>query len=202
MSDTLHPLVDPTSVEIPEVDEYAPPAGATELGVWFGVAAIGMMFAAGCIGYWMVRQHAAIAVDVPMVFWASTAVLNVSSVVLYYAMLSARATHRLATRRAMDVTALLAVVFLILQAPGLSQILAAHKEAIEQGHGVYAIMLILISLHAAHVIVGLFAIAAVTRRVHRYKLAQHENAIHLLGIYWHGLTVIWLVLFSLLIIAK
>lgn len=202
MADALHPPVEPVDVEVPEIDEYAPPAGATELGVWIGVAAIGMMFAAGCVGYWMVRQHAAIQVDLPLIFWASTAVLNVSSVVLYYAMLSARATHRLATRRAMDITALLAVAFLVLQIPGLQQILAAHQSAIAQGHGVYAVMLILISLHAAHVLVGLGAIAVVTRRVHRYKLAKHGNTIHLLGLYWHGLTVIWLVLFSLMIIAK
>jgi cytochrome c oxidase subunit III len=202
MADTLHPPVGSANVEVPDVDEYAPPAGATELGVWIGVIAIGVMFAAGCVGYWMVRQHATMRVDVPLIFWASTAAINVSSVVLYYAMLSARATHRLATRRAMDITALLAVAFLILQVPGLREILAAHHAAIEQGHGVYAVMLILISLHAAHVVVGLGAIAVLTRRVHRYRLANHENTIHLLGIYWHGLTVIWLVLFSLLIVAK
>jgi cytochrome c oxidase subunit 3 len=192
----------PTKVELSEVDEYAPPAGATEFALWMGVAVIGVMFAAGCIAYAMVRQHATIPVDVPLIFWISTAVLNISSVTLFYALISSKADHRTATRRGIDITALLGLAFLILQIPGLRQILAAHEQAIELGVGVYAAMLILIALHAAHVVVGMIATLVVTRRIHRIRSTTHTPSLRLLSIYWHGLTVIWMVLFSLMLIVR
>lgn len=200
MDSTLH--ASSAKVDLPDVDEYAPPAGASEFAVWMGVAVIGVMFAAGCIAYAMVRQHAAIPVQVPVIFWLSTGVLNISSVTLYYAMLSSKAAHRTITRRAMDVTLLLGVAFLLLQVPGLQHVLVSHQQAIEQGHGVYAVMLVLIALHAAHIVVGMIAMVVVTRRVHRFKSVSHTPTLRLLSIYWHGLTVIWVVLFSLMLIAR
>lgn len=189
-------------IEQPVVDEYAPPEGASEFAMWVGVCVIAVMFAAGCIAYAMVRQHSSVRVDIPMVFWFSTGIINISSAVLYYAMLSSRVAHRTVMRRAIDVTAMLGFAFLVLQIPGLQQILAAHHDAIASGNGVYATMLILVALHGAHVLIGLIAMLLLARRVHAEKSQEHGESIRLISIYWHGLTVIWLGLFSLLVFAK
>ncbi len=202
MSQALPTPVTTHRPETPPVDEYAPPPGATELSLWIAVVLIAVMFIAGCIGYAAVRMHNPIPITVPMIFWPSTLVLNLSSAVLCYALLSDRANHRKAEGRGMLVTLLLAITFLVLQVPGLMQIIASHEEAITTRYGIYAAMLVLVSLHAAHAIVGIGALIVVTRRIYRYPEISHQPSIHRVSIYWHGLTIIWVVMFSLLVLMR
>ncbi len=205
MSEAVSPSVEPVpaapvsapAVEVEEEYFVAPP-GASDFAMWMGVTLIAIMFAAGCIGYGLVRRHTDVHVTMPTVFWLSTFVINVSSALLYYAMHSDRVNHLAAARRAVYATTLLGLVFLILQAPGLQQILAAHRAVVSVGSGVYGVMLMLVLLHAAHMTIGLIFMALLARRLHREPTVSHLSSIRVTSIYWHGMTVIWVVMFSLL----
>src|SRR4029077_10925951 len=59
----------------------------------------------------------------------------------------------------------------------------------------------LVGLHAAHVIIGLLALSivmafAITGAVKR----EHAERVHVLGLYWHFVDVVWVVLFTVVYI--
>ena len=59
----------------------------------------------------------------------------------------------------------------------------------------------LVGLHASHVIVGLVALSIVMAfAVGGLLKREHAERVHVLGLYWHFVDVIWIVVFTVVYI--
>jgi cytochrome c oxidase subunit 3 len=192
---------------------------AGTFGMWLFLASLAMLFAASILGYlivrWQFAQDArgnpagAAAMNLPplpALLWLSTLILIASSATMQMAVIAARRDAQRALRAAMVVTFLLGIAFLVTQSVCWMQMIDAHAAAFEQladmPRYVIASFYVLTALHAAHVIGGLIPMALVAARslAGRYGPGR-DAAVHYLSMYWHFLDGVWIVLFSVLLLA-
>jgi cytochrome c oxidase subunit 3 len=176
-------------------------------GVWVGIAAITMSFAAYSSAL-IVRQGANPDwqhFTLPRILFFNTLVVLASSVTLYVARPRSRATvDRLGTLTAVDaphlnwlyVTILFGFFFLI------GQILA-WRNLVAQGITLASgpsssFFYLLTAMHGLHLLGGLAGLIYVVYRVRRSTTERAVRAFNAASLYWHFMTVLWLYLFALL----
>jgi cytochrome c oxidase subunit III len=181
--------------------EFTPPRGTALFGLSLGVASITMAFAAGIIGYIVLRSRSEMAVDLPVWFWLSTLVMLVSSAALHGSLLSARADQTAAAGRALTVTTALGFLFLLVQIPGMLGLLAAHEGEFGEQGLIYPIVVFLIILHGLHVLGGLVALVRLTLKglAAGYNRSRSDKLL-LMSVYWHSLAVIWVIMFNVFLL--
>src|SRR3954464_13520030 len=99
--------------------------------LWVGIGAIIMMFAALTSAY-VVRQAQQnwLEFDLPKVFWYSTAVIIASSITMHLSLQAFKAHNRLRYRFLLGITALLGVLFAVLQITGFYNLIAKGIQII------------------------------------------------------------------------
>lgn len=185
--------------------EQQAPAGAGKLGVWLLIAALSMLFGAALIGYIMIRQRAASwpppgMPGLPSGMWLSTLVILASSGTMQLAVAGIRSDSARRLRSAMTATLVLGLAFLLNQSMNWFGPVARQ---ITSTPNLYAFTYYMLTvLHAAHVVGGLIPMGIVFGRARagRYSAADHAG-VEYLALYWHFLTVAWLVIFGVLTIA-
>ncbi len=87
----------------------------------------------------------------------------------------------------------------MVQAPSLYRLMQNHQAYRHRNVFLYGLMLMLIALHAAHVIGGLIPLGVVTGRSLRgaYHAGRHAG-VRYVATYWHFLDAVWLIMFGLL----
>ena len=178
--------------------------GTGRLGMKILVLALAMLFAAGIVGYMVIRLRASAwpppgVPRLPGALWFSTLIIVISSVTMQAAVRAARDGRQRALRVAMFLTTLLGVAFLTSQTLNWFALVAANLTARTNLYGFTFFMLT--GLHAAHVVGGVIPLAVVTVGAWRgrYSAAFHPG-VEYCAIYWHFLAVVWVVLFTLLVI--
>ncbi|MDQ3024653.1 MAG: cytochrome c oxidase subunit 3 [bacterium] len=174
------------------------------MGMWILIASLSVLFFASLVAFLFIHFFRGAArteplPELPSGMWISTALLLLSSASLHWALLSARRDQQQGVRTAMVATLLLGLGFLANQALNWTQM---HSAGVQM-QGFYAVSFyFLTALHAAHVIGGVVPIATVTAAAFRgyYTHASHIG-LRLLGMYWHFLDIVWLVLFGVLALA-
>jgi len=176
-------------------------------GVWVGIAAITMSFAAYSSAL-IVRQGANPDwqhFTLPRILFFNTLVVLASSVTLYVARPRSRAAvDRSGTLTAVDaphlnwlyVTILFGFFFLI------GQILA-WRNLVAQGITLASgpsssFFYLLTAMHGLHLLGGLAGLLYVVYRVRRSTTERAVRAFNAASLYWHFMTVLWLYLFALL----
>lgn len=175
------------------------------LGLKLFLASLSMLFGASLVAYVIIRSRAQDrgleygTLHMPWTLWLSTAAIVASSITIHAAVRAVRAGRQAAFRRAMVATAILALAFLAIQTPSLYQILQTHEVARLQDVFLYGLVLMLILLHAVHVLGGVIPLGVVTGRAlqGRYHAGRYEP-VRYCEIYWHFLDVVWLLMFGLL----
>ncbi len=192
------------------------------------LASLGMMFVTAAIGFVMVRANpngkvAPLPVSIPAALWLGTAVLAGLSLALHAALVAVRREKQSQMHRWLAATWVLAVLFLLTQGIGLSQLLREHRRtfvvvpaATEPGlksggaptveqrpdprsHG---LVFALVALHAVHVLGGLPALAITTIRAGRGRYDHEWHAgLAFCGMYWHFLGAMWLVFLATFVAA-
>jgi cytochrome c oxidase subunit 3 len=183
------------------------PAAPSQTGVWVGIAAIAMSFAAYTSAL-VVRQGANpdwAHFTLPPILFFNTLVVLASSVTLWLARPRARsevdrsgsvvavdAPHR----NWLNATILLGVVFLVGQ-------IVAWRNLVGQGITLQsgpssAFFYLLTAMHGLHLIGGIAGLLYVTYRVRRAIVVRAVSAYRAASLYWHFMTVLWLYLFALL----
>jgi heme/copper-type cytochrome/quinol oxidase subunit 3 len=174
-------------------------------GLKLFLASLSVLFAASLVAYILIRSIARSkglvygSLHMPGLLWISTAVMVASSFTIHAATRAIRENRRSAFRRDMLTTALLGMAFLVIQMPSLYLVLRAHAAARTQNIFLYGLVMLLIALHALHVIGGLIPLGITTGRAFRgqYDAADHD-AVRYCAVYWHFLDVVWLVMFGVL----
>jgi cytochrome c oxidase subunit 3 len=113
---------------------------------------------------------------IPAIFLLNTLLLVASSVALAWAKRSYLADHTLDYQRALGLTILLSLLFLVLQGLGWKQLLSQNVHFLKDNSASY--LYLISGLHFAHVVAG---------PAKRLKL-------RLLTLYWHFLDGLWIYL--------
>ena len=178
-----------------------------QTGVWVGIAAIAMSFAAYSSAL-IVRQGANPDwqhFTLPRILFFNTLVVLGSSVTLHLARPRSRAAvDRSGAVTAIDaphlpwlyITVLLGFVFLAGQ-------IVAWLNLIGQGLTLASgpstsFFYLLTAMHGLHLLGGLAGLVYVVYRVRRSTAERADRAYHAASLYWHFMTVLWLYLFALL----
>jgi len=179
--------------------EYRVPGRTYQLGMWFALTGIVMLFAAFTSAM-VVRRGMAfdwVSIAVPRLLWVNTGILLVSSLTLEYSRraLSAHAAENFL--RWLGVTVALGVAFLAGQ-------LVVWREL--AARGVYlatnpssSFFYLLTAAHGVHLLGGVLALGYVV--IHAGRMArgrERRTALDVTAIYWHFMDALWIYIFFLL----
>ncbi len=127
----------------------------------------------------------------------ATILLILSSFTCQYAVWGIRANDRTQFLRAMTVTVVLGIIFLIFQ--GIDYTLLG-SEGLTLSSGTYGTTYYtLTGFHGAHVFGGVIMLSVVLYRGMAGQFSgKHYDAVEAASLYWHFVDVVWILLFSLL----
>ena len=127
----------------------------------------------------------------------ATILLIISSATCQYAVWGIRADNRTQFLRAMTVTVVLGIIFLIFQ--GIDYTVLG-SEGLTLSSGTYGTTYYtLTGFHGAHVFGGVVMLSVVLYRGMAGQFsAKHYDAVEAASLYWHFVDVVWILLFSLL----
>lgn len=172
-----------------------------QLGMRLFLLSLSVLFATSIVGFLVVRGRTPVwppegAPPLPSGLWLSTALIVLSSWTLSSAAKRLAGGDDQGTFRWLLATIVLAVAFVTNQTlnwVALWPALHARATALY----VFSFLLLTV-LHALHVLGGLASLGIVTSRARRRSLSTQGLAYA--GMYWHFLTVVWLVLFLFLML--
>lgn len=175
-----------------------------KFALWVGMASMIMFFGAFTSAY-IVKQSAGNWLEFPMprIFYISTAVLILSSVVLHLSYRSYIAQQESKYKIFLVLAGVLGIVFITLQYLGWQELfgMGIDLKANVSGSFFYLIS----GMHVLHVLGGLSAIAIAI--IHAYTLPftykeKRKNRFELVVQYWHFVDVLWIYLFFFLLTSK
>jgi len=165
--------------------------------LWIAIGSICMMFAGFTSAYIVKKnQDNFQAVDLPVTFWYSTAVILLSSFTIQLAQKAFKEREMMRYRRLITLTALLGVAFAALQAVGFLN-LQSHGIALigAKSNAAASFLLVIIGMHALHVIGGVIALLVMFFRAYRVKTKSYSSVpIEIASTYWHFVDVLWIYL--------
>ena len=137
----------------------------------------------------------------------STGLVLAASVTIHLAVAAIRQERRPAFIRWLFATDVLAIGFVAVQVPAMLGLLNLHRPPIEEPGAIvspdrfYALVVVLIALHALHVVGGIVYLAAVSKKASDggYDHEDYQGVYHA-ALYWHFLDVVWIVMFAMLLI--
>jgi cytochrome c oxidase subunit III len=135
--------------------------------------------------------------DLPIVFWASTAVILLSSLTLYLAGEAAKKNQFQRIIQYLMATLVLGILFLFCQVLGYISLVKGGIYLVGSNSGQF--LYVLTGMHAAHLLGGLGALVYSLVKSFRY-LIHKDNLLgfQITSTYWHALDVIWVYLFLFL----
>lgn len=183
------------------------PAAPAQTGVWVGIAAITMSFAAYSSAL-IVRQGASpdwLHFTLPPILFFNTVVVLASSATLFMARVRTdTGAARPGSGAAIDaphltwlyVTILLGFLFLTGQ-------IMAWRNLAAQGFTLASspsssFFYVLTAMHGLHLLGGLAGLLYVTYRVRHSSAVRAVNAYKAASLYWHFMTLLWVYLFVML----
>ncbi len=168
--------------------------------LWVGIGSIIMMFAALTSAYIVKGSLPGwTTVKIPTLFYYSTAVILISSVTMQAALKAFKERNMQLYRRLMTVTAILGVVFIVLQFVGFKQLWATGIRFTGSGAGQF--LYIIFGLHALHVLGGIVALLVIFFRAYSAKIRNYNPVpVEVMSTYWHFVDVLWIYLFIFFLI--
>ena len=185
--------------------ERGPPPGSYHVGIWASMVAIAAFFFALGLAYVLrsrLPKHWT-PVELPHMFWVSTAILLVSSGTAEAARQMLRRGREVAYCSWIAATLLLGVAFLAAQFLSWRQLAAQGVFLAGNPHSSF--LYLFTAAHAAHLAGGMLALLylllrAVATLVKAGKHPKRGEASDVVVTYWHFMDAIWIALFSLLLL--
>jgi cytochrome c oxidase subunit 3 len=163
--------------------------------LWIGLGSIIMMFAAFTSAYIVKRdQPGWTTFDIPRTFWYSTAVILISSITVQLAVKSFKEREMQRYRRFITATALLGILFIVLQLVSFNHI---WKTGITfRGSGAGQFLYVIAGLHAVHVLGGVIALLVLFFKAFNQKIRSYNSVpVEVASTYWHFVDLLWIYLF-------
>jgi cytochrome c oxidase subunit 3 len=171
---------------------------ASFTGLWVGLAAIVMFFAAFTSIFIVLRTSREwVHTPLPAMIWVNTAMLVISSGALEMARRGLRSGHRTAFNVYWTAGTVLGVGFLVGQYVAWQQLMSAGLHVSSNPSS--AFFYVLTATHAAHILAGVLALIYVNVQALRLRLGPGKRTVaDLSAVYWHFVDGIWLYLLVLL----
>ncbi|HYC39762.1 MAG TPA: cytochrome c oxidase subunit 3 [Chitinophagaceae bacterium] len=169
--------------------------------LWVAIGSIVMMFA-GLTSAFIVKSNQPnwTPVDMPDIFWFSTAAILLSSVTIQLALRSFRQREMRQYRILLVTTLLLGVLFVIFQWVGFNTLWAQDVRL--KGSGAGQFLYVIFGLHALHVVGGVIALLVIFFRAFIGRRKIYTSVpVEVAATYWHFVDLLWiyLMVFFLLI---
>jgi cytochrome c oxidase subunit III len=167
------------------------------LGVFLAVAT--SLFALSISAYHMrMMEQDWTHLELPRVLWLNGALLILASIAMHWALAAGQRRQLAGVRNGLVAAGTGTVAFLAGQLLAWQQLQATgHFTA---ANPAYAFFLLLITLHAIHLLGGLWVWARTTVRAYRsIDVSQVLLSVRLCTAYWHFLLLVWAVLFTVLL---
>ncbi|MCC7029716.1 MAG: cytochrome c oxidase subunit 3 [Chitinophagaceae bacterium] len=170
-----------------------------KLLLWIAIASICMMFA-GWTSAFLVRKAQGnwLLFSLPTAFWVSTAVILASSVTMHLSIKEFKKRNMGLYKKLISVTAILGVLFMLLQFWGFYEMHGQGVTLASNGEGISGSFIYVISgVHILHMLGGVIALVIVFFVVNFRKRTKvySSNGLEILGTYWHFVDVLWIYLF-------
>ncbi len=166
--------------------------------LWVAIGSILMMFAGLTSAYIVKRSQASwLMLEIPVVFWYSTAAILASSATVHLSLKALKAREMMAYRRWLMITAVLGVLFLVLQIVGFKQFGANDIRLIGAGSNAsYSFLLAISGLHGLHVLGGVIALVVIAIMALRTTTRNYNTIpLEVAATYWHFVDALWIYLF-------
>lgn len=163
--------------------------------LWVAMASMIMMFA-GMTSAYIVKSNQSgwQGVEIPKIFWASTAVILVSSLTIQMALRSFKQRAMNPYRLLMGITLGLGILFIVFQWMGFLQLWYQQRVTLK-GSGAGQFLYIIFGLHALHVIGGVVALLIMFVKALVGKVKQYSAVpVELISTYWHFVDILWIYL--------
>ena len=171
--------------------------------LWVAIGSLLMRFA-GLTSAFIVQSNKEgwTTADIPKVFWVSTAVLIISSIVLQMALRSFKHRNMSQYRLLMGITLLLGTAFIFLQCLGFQQMW--YEQHIRfKGSGAGQFLYVIFGLHAIHVLGGVIALIIMFFKSFVGKVKLYSAVpVELMATYWHFVDLLWIYLLIFFIIVN
>src|SRR6185312_3858576 len=163
--------------------------------LWVALGSIIMMFAGLTSAYVVKRdQPAWTTFTIPRAFYYSTAVLLTSSLTIQMALKGFKDREMLRYRNLLTTTAILGILFVLLQWKGFRQIWDTGITFHGSGGGQF--LYIIAGLHAVHVLGGIVALLVMVARAYMPRIRSYNSVpIEVMSTYWHFVDLLWIYLF-------
>jgi cytochrome c oxidase subunit 3 len=166
--------------------------------LWVAIGSILMMFAGLTSAYIVKRSQASwLMLEIPVIFWYSTAAILASSVTVQLSLKALKAREMMAYKRWLMITAVLGVLFLVLQIVGFKQFGANDIRLIGAGSNAsYSFLLAISGLHGLHVLGGVIALVVIAIMALRTTTRNYNTIpLEVAATYWHFVDALWIYLF-------
>lgn len=170
--------------------------------MWVALASICMLFA-GFTSAFVVKRDAAgwTTFSIPRAFWYSTATIMASSLTMQIALRSFKDREMMRYRNLLTVTAILGILFMLLQWAGFSEIW--HSGITLKGSGGGQFLYVIAGLHLAHVLGGVIALVSMVARAYVSKIRSYNSVpVEVMATYWHFVDLLWLYLLIFFMLVK
>ena len=170
-----------------------------QFGIWVLLGTIAMLFI-GFTSALVFRRAAAdwVPMRVPVLLWANTAVLALSSVALELARRRLRGVKYDGVLRWVSVTGVLGALFVAGQVQAWRQLAAQGVFLSTDPHSAFFYMLT--GVHVVHVVAALIWFLVVLARVRRRAYAPGTDGLGLFATFWHFLGGLWAYLLVVLFV--
>lgn len=170
--------------------------------LWVAIASILMMFA-GLTSAFIVKSNMVgwRDIEMPKVFWASTAAIVLSSVTIQMALRAFRQRDMRLYRSLLLVTLLLGIAFVVLQWVGFRDLWFQQQVKFRQSAGSGQFLYVIFGLHALHVIAGVIALLVLFIKAFFGKTKVYSPVpIEVAATYWHFVDLLWIYLLVFFIV--
>lgn len=169
---------------------------------------LGMLFFVSILGYVLIRTRGKMspalgAIQVPWGLFLSSVLVIAGSFTMHFAVRDVRRERLPQLRQWLLITLAISIVFVMLQAVFLRELLMRHAQMRSQGIVLYGLIFFLILLHGAHVVGGVIALILVYigARAGEYD-HEHFYPVRNASLYWHFLDGVWLTMFAMFLILR
>lgn len=166
--------------------------------MWIALGSIVMMFAGFTSAYVVKRSQSNwLEFNLPPVFWFSTFTILLSSVTIHLALKSFKARNMMRYRTLITITAVLGIIFIVLQCTGFNYLEHHGVKLIGSNSNPAASFLgVITGVHMMHVLGGVIAIVVMGIRAFSATRKNYSSvSVEIISTYWHFVDGLWIYLF-------
>ncbi len=170
--------------------------------LWVAIASMLMMFA-GLTSAFIVKSNMVgwRQIEMPKIFWASTAALILSSLTVQMAIRSFKQGEMSKYRLLVAITFVLGITFVVLQWFGFKEIWDQQHITFKGVAGPGQFLYVIFGLHALHVLGGIIALMVLFIKAFFGKVKVYSSIpIEVAGTYWHFVDILWIYLLVFFIV--